>query len=167
MVVIAAYGKRNIRHNLVKQPPGDRNVRTELLVCSADGMDEREVRIFRPVCGHGSGNLFKAFVMENIEQVQFSRADEQMHVTFNDAGNDGIALVVMHAGFRPSQFHHVITAAHLQNQVAPSGQCFRKRLFRVHGDDTGIGDDQIRGHQIRGHGVRPKFTCQKPSNRAT
>jgi len=67
-------------------------------------------------------------------------------MSLDNAGNDRVALVVVNARDSALQFHHRRGTAHAEDGIATDGKGLGEGLFPVHGDDAGVGDDEIGNH---------------------
>ena len=77
------------------------------------------------------------------QAVELDRAAKQVDMAFDDAGHHRIHLGVNNTGVTALQGFHVRVGAHGQNAVAGDGQRFGPHRGLFHGENTGIGDDQI------------------------
>ena len=77
------------------------------------------------------------------QAVELNRSAEQVDMAFDDARHHRIHLGVNNTGVTALQGFHIRVGADGQNPVARDGQRFGPHGGLVHGEEAGIGDDQI------------------------
>ena len=150
-MMIAAHGDEgNVVDDAVEELPGDRRPGSEAFMGNAGGDDDPLVGTGFPELRNGFRNNIEAIDVIKHKAAQFDGAAEQMYVPLDDAGHHRVHSGVDHPRVFCLQRGHILIAAEAENAVAGNGDRFRPRPGRVHGQDFGIGDDDVgAGHRIR------------------
>ncbi len=143
--------ERPVLHDAVEVVAGQRLVLADDDVVRLLADDEVVARDCLSDIGLRAGlQLVEAARAEKLQVLEFGRPGKEMHVAFDEAGDDGGAPGIDHAGRGPLLTHaHLAIAAHAADTVPGNGNRLGPGTGLVHGEDGGIGDDDVCTH-VRG-----------------
>ena len=81
-----------------------------------------------------------------LQVIEFGGSGKQMHVAFDETRNDGGTLGIDDAGLLPLLTQDLRIGPQVADAIPGNGQRFGARPGSVHGEDGGVGDDQISTH---------------------
>ena len=144
MAVEGVDRERAVGQDAVEMVAGE-GLADQLVGCLAR-IDQPVVRVIRRPGAHDLGQRLDALNAVDRQGLQRGAAREDVQVRFDEAGQDAGAGRVDDTGAGAAQGHGFRTAADRDDAVAAHGHGLGARPPRVHGQDAGIGDDEIGAH---------------------